>query len=306
MDYTQDIPASLATAAYSGTSFTPDERGARTRTEYAETLTTLYAELLKHATTPEKVAILDAEFATLRAGYAKRYRAFFASESRCVSVMIAGPSNFPSRRMEKRNNVAHKRLTELCEFLPRAKEAILKALHPEWRPIMAGDADATERLDAKIAKAEAEQERMKAANAAIRKHKAAGPQAQVAALVALGFSEGIAVKLLEPDFCGRIGFPNYLLTNNNANIRRMKQRAVVVSRNQATQPTEAEGANARLEDCPADNRVRLFFPSKPSAEIRTDLKRCGFRWSPTIGAWQAYRNLNTLEKARVVAGVEAA
>lgn len=96
--------------------------------------------------------------------------------------MIAGPSNFPVRMMEKRNRVVDARRTDLVEFLPRAKAAILKVLHPEWRPIMAGDGDATERLAEKIAKAEEVQSRMKAANALIRKHKKAGVAAQVAAL----------------------------------------------------------------------------------------------------------------------------
>jgi hypothetical protein len=56
--------------------------------------------------------------------------------------------------MEKRNRVAHARLNELVDFVPRAKAAILKSLHPEWRPIMSGDADAGERLADKITTAE--------------------------------------------------------------------------------------------------------------------------------------------------------
>ena len=31
-------------------------------------------------------------------------------------------------------------------------------------------------------------------------------------------------RLREPDFCGRIGYPAYLLQNNNANIRRIRGR----------------------------------------------------------------------------------
>ena len=39
-----------------------------------------------------------------------------------------------------------------------------------------------------------------------------------------------------------------------------------------------------------DNRLQLFFPGKPTAEKRAALKRCGFRWAPSVGAWQ--RQLN--------------
>ena len=45
-----------------------------------------------------------------------------------------------------------------------------------------------------------------------------------AAAVAAGYSEKVAAGLFEPDFCGRLGFPSYELTNNGANIRRIKGR----------------------------------------------------------------------------------
>jgi hypothetical protein len=31
--------------------------------------------------------------------------------------------------------------------------------------------------------------------------------------------------------------------------------------------------------------------------VRTKLRTHGFRWAPTLGAWQAYRNHNTLQLA---------
>lgn len=301
--FASDIPLNLAIAAHAGSSFVPDQRGHQVRADYAETLSKLYAELLKHAPTPDKVIILNEQFARFREGCAKRYRAYLTSQSRVMSTMIAGPSNFPFRRMEKRNRVADKRREDLVDFIPRAKDAILKALHPEWRPIMAGDDNAADRLAEKIAKAEDLQARMKAANLAIRKYRKTGNEAQIRALVDLGFTEGRAKLLLEPDFCGRIGFADFELTNNNANIRRMKERLESVAANQAKESTRKEGEHADLEDCPADNRIRLFFAGKPDEAIRTDLKRSGFRWSPTIGAWQAYRNWRTIEKAHEIAGV---
>ena len=130
------------------------------------------------------------------------------------------------------------------------------------------------------------------------------PEAQVAALVALGFPEARAALLLKPDDCGRIGFPDYALTNNNANIRRMKERLASVEKAHATPATEQQGTRARLEDCPAENRVRLFYPGKPDADIRATLKSSGFRWAPSLGCWQAYRNNRTLPMARHLAGLE--
>ena len=191
----------------------------------------------------------------------------------------------------------------LHEFRKRAIEAIKRTLHPEWRPIMAGDDNAQERLKAKIQKAEDFQVMAKKINTTIRKNAKAGKEAQEKALKLLGLKDETVSNVLKPDYAGRVGIPAYELTNNNANLRRMKQRLEVISRDQAKEATETQGSAARLEDCPAENRVRLFFPAKPSEEVRTLLKSKGFRWSPTIGAWQAYRNHWAIETAKQVAGL---
>lgn len=301
--YLSDIPQSLAQAAYSGTSFSPEKRGESTRQEYAQTMAQDYAALRELAEKNGTGELLPAEFERYREGYAKRYRAYLASSSRCVSTMIAGPSNFPAARMNKRAEVAHKRLTDFIEFRKRALDAIRKTLCPGLRPIMAGDSDAVQRLQAEIEQAETMQARMKAANLIVRKYRTTDKAAGVVALVAQGFSESSAAKLFEPDCCGRYGFPDYALTNNSANIRRMKGRLEQISRAKATRGFEAQGDNARLEDCPAENRVRLFFPGKPDEATRSRLKSAGFRWSPTIGCWQAYRHQHTYDLARQEAGV---
>ncbi len=299
-----DIPLSAAIAAHNGTSMVPERRGESEQSGYAETLRADYESLSKLANTDEKRALLDDEFATYRAGYRSKTLAWLHSRSRIVSTMIAGPSNFPVRQMEKRGNWAHNHLQELLSFRERAMEAIRKKLCPELRPIMTGDGDAVERLAAKIEKAEQLQAAMKAANKIVRsKPKNESTPAKLAKLAELGISEATAAKLFEADFCGRIGFPDYSLTNNNANIKRMRSRLVGISRAKQEPESEAEGEHAKIEDSPTDNRVRLFFPGKPDADVRGKLKSNGFRWTPSLGCWQAYRNGRTQAIAREVAGV---
>jgi hypothetical protein len=308
--FANDIPIETARAAYAGISFTPEKRAEQVREGYAAELASDFAALEKLTVgKPGMLEVLQGEFARYREGYRARYLKKLYSDSRCLSWMITGPSNFPSARNEKRNNVAHKRLTELLEFRERALAAIRKTLCPELRPIMAGDDNAQERLQAKIAAAEKLQAIMKDCNAAIRKHRKAGETAQVAALVAIFTAAGMvkhnpedrARELLKPDFCGRIGFASYELTNNNANIQRMKGRLVSIGRDQSTPASDYQGSAASVEDCPAENRVRLTFPGKPSVEIRTRLKSGGFRWTPSLGVWQAYRHQHTIELAKQIA-----
>lgn len=293
-----DIPTAVAVRAFEGTSFSPERRGESYRKDYAQTMASDYQEFKSHAEKGGTLDKLEEAFARYRAGYAGRYRAWLHSHSRCISWAITGPSNFPTRRAQKWSAAADNRMKALIDFREGVKRAIIRELRPDLRPIMAGDANAIERLAVNLARMERAQEIMKMANAAIRKHAKKGAEAQVPALVELGFSPARATDLLTPDYAGRIGFPAYELTNNNANIRRVRERLVQLEWAHAQPVRGAEGEGVRLEEDPPANRVRLFFAGKPDAATRERLKGGGFRWTPTLGAWQAYINYRTLELAR--------
>lgn len=300
MNFADDIPLSVAQAAHNGTSFVPERRAEQERNGYAQDMQNAWDHLAQFADTDDKRATLAEEFERFRAGYRKRKLAYLHSSSRIVSTMIAGPSNFPAARMNKRADIAHKRLTELLEFRERALKAIRRTLQPELRPIMSGDSNATERLQAKIAEAEALQANMKAVNDA-HKRFLKNP----ASLDSAPFSDAMKDKIraYKPAYSWEPHpFAPYELSNNNANIRRMKERLAQVSKAQETPDSAKDGANARIEDCPSENRVRLFFPGKPAVEVRDKLKKTGFRWAPSLGCWQAFRNYRSIELAKEIAG----
>jgi hypothetical protein len=303
-EYAGDIPLSLAISAYSGVSMSPDRRGQSAKSEYAQSMAEDYATLHAHAVKGGALELLPEVFDRYRARQASAYKAYLSSSSRCVSSFIAGPANFPVARMNKRNDITHKRLTEYLDGGKMALQAAIRKLRPDLRAIMTGDADAVDRLTVKIEAAERAQNQMKAANKAIRANAKQGEARQVEALMELGFSESMDVELLHPQFAYQgQGFASYALTNNNANIRRMKERLEQISKAQATEVQAVECANGvTLEDDAPANRVRLYFPGKPSEEIRAELKSSGFRWAPSVGAWQAYRNYGTLATARRMAG----
>jgi hypothetical protein len=195
-------------------------------------------------------------------------------------ILVGHHSERRHRRALERADNAMRRSIEESK---RAADLARKAEAVGTGGIATEDPEAVDKLGAEIAKLEQLQQRMTAANAAIRKHKKAGPDAQVAALVAQGFTDAQARQLLTPDFCGRIGFADYQLSNNGANIRRLKAR---VPRVQAVQAAEEKveqigAVEYREEDC----RVWLVFPGKPDEAIRAKLRGRGFKWSPTRGAW---------------------
>lgn len=298
----EDIPLALATAAHLGTSMTPDTRGAQERANYVAMLLADLANLEPLATTDDKLGLLFTEFERYRRGLRGRWLAHLQARSRCLSVLVTGPSRFPTRRNHKRNATADCRARELIDFRHSALAAIRKRLTPELQPIFSGDGDAVERLRAKLIGLERQQLRMRQVNAAIRHHKKDGQQAQVRALVELGLGEQLAVTLLEPDFLGRVGYADYELKNNGAQIRATKVRLAQVASAKAEPVSSATSADGgiQLEDCPADNRVRLFFAGKPDASTRAALKQHGFRWAPSLGCWQAYRNTRALSFAHTV------
>jgi hypothetical protein len=311
--YADDIPPQIAINAHAGTSFSPERRGASEIQGWCSDMATTYANLrAKHATTPEKVAQLDAEWERFRRGLLNRELALLRSRAGIVSTMIAGGSNFPVRRMEKRNAAARRRLEEYLQFRERALASIVRSLHPEWRPIMAGDADALERLQEKLRDLTRSQELMREGNKIIRKHAKGGTEEQVKHLVLAGFTEAKAREILEPGRFGGPGFARFSLTNNGAAIRQTQKRVQEVEAKIAHQQqleSSAEGATRtgptgiEVELAPAENRVRIRFPEKPDRATLDDLKRSGFRWAPSQNAHSAYYKRSYVQRALALAGI---
>ena len=101
----------------------------------------------------------------------------------------------------------------------------------------------------------------------------------------MGFTDEDIARLKTPDFAGRVGFPSFQLTNNNANIRRLKERLTLQQATAALDTQEKEYSFGRLRRDMAENRYMFFFAGKPDEHTRTTLKGNGFKWSPTRGAW---------------------
>lgn len=180
----------------------------------------------------------------------------------------------------------------------RADELRAKAAGVGKAGISSDDPEAVEKLREKIASAEAAQERMKQLNKIVKAALKAGVTADSTAKelapwiergaegATPGWGEGAMRKLLTPDFCGRYGFPSYSLTNNNANIRRIKQRLEQLERTRNRESKNYEFDGLRVAENIEDNRVQFLFDGKPAAEVRAILKQQGFRWAPSVGAWQ--------------------
>lgn len=188
----------------------------------------------------------------------------------------------------------------------KASEATEKANYYEQKAaraasntaISSDDPEAVTKLRENIEKAEALQEKMKAANRLLKAKN--GPKRDE--LHKLGFTDAHIDALLKPDFCGRIGFADYEITNNGANIRRMKQRMEQIATKAQDEETETIINGVKIVENVDENRCQMFFDGKPSDEIRAALKSNGFRWSPYNGCWQRQRSNGATYAAQMIAG----
>lgn len=199
----------------------------------------------------------------------------------CPSVMISGPANFPVKKKD-RQVAAWQRNHEFYQYVQGILGKIENILYGK-EIIKSDDERAVEKLEEKLEDLKSMQERMKAAIKAIRmKDTEAGNDA----LREMGFSEDGIKQLREPDFCGRIGYPSYLLTNNNANIHRIEERLKRLKSVKEKGSSEQEYETFKVVENTEVMRYQIIFDGKPDTEIRALLKSNGFKWAPSQGAWQ--------------------
>lgn len=157
--------------------------------------------------------------------------------------------------------------------------------------IFSDDPDATEKLTDKLSRLEQRQALMVSANKLVRKNDREG-------LLNAGFTDSQIEELLKPDYMGRVGFPDYAIKNNSANIRRIKDRIKELEAKKNDTTSEYDINGVKVIDNVESNRLQLYFPGKPAQNIITELKRSGFRWTPSLGCWQAYRSNNSAYAAK--------
>ena len=210
----------------------------------------------------------------------------YAITARVPSILIAGGSNFPVRQKEKQNRAAD---TNMAEW--RQIQGLLDKIRGTGRGgISADDPEAVQKLKSKLAGLEQEQERMKAVNAYYRKHKTLDGCPQLTP----DEVERRKAAMARSWRADPKPYESYLLTNNNANIRQTKKRIEELS---AKKETEFEGWSFEGGEVKMDlqaNRLQVFFHEKPDRDTCSAMRHGGFRWAPSVGAWQRQLTNNAI------------
>lgn len=217
---------------------------------------------------------------------AENMNSSFSIEARVPSILIAGGSNFPVRKKEKQNAARDRNMEEWNDI----QGLLDKIRSTGMGGISADDPQAVQKLEAKLEKLQAAQDTMKAVNAYYRKHKTLDGCPNLSA-------ESIEKMKAEMSSQWHIDdkpYPSWALSNNNAEIRRVKGRIAELSKKQETAYAGWEFDGGKVEANREDNRLQIFFEEKPDEKTRETLKENGFRWSPKAGAWQRQLNDNAI------------
>lgn len=296
-----ELNKELAMQAHCGTSFSPEVRGKAIIDGFSSHLAQIRDDLMKSAETDEDREFISAEMRILKSGYASKMNDQLSSQSRCMSTMIAGPSNFNTRRAEKANRAYENKFDATNAYLERAISSIRRRLNKRQVEAAGGEIEV---MKAELANAEKSHDIMKACNKLIRSKKLSDEERIAQMVGTLGLSEHTAQEVLTPDYMGRIGFAHYSLSNSNANIRRMRERVEEMQKKEDTPTTEREFDGGMLIDnCDAD-RIQIDFDEKPDDTMRAKLKGSGWRWAPSVMMWQRKRTNAAIRSAKEILEVD--
>lgn len=166
--------------------------------------------------------------------------------------------------------------------------------------ISSDDPDAVEKLKKKLENLEESQEAMKLVNSYFR---------EKGTLDGCPFLTTEQVQRLKSDMesgwhYGKSPYLPWQLSNNGAEIRRVKQRIEELERKAETVYAGWEFDGGYAEPCKEDNRLRIYFDEKPDEAVRLELKSNGFKWSPKAGAWQRQLTANAFHAADRIACIQ--
>lgn len=162
--------------------------------------------------------------------------------------------------------------------------------------ISSDDPQAVEKLQEKLAACENKQKSMKEINKYYRKHGTCVGYPDMAESTARKLDENVQ----QAYSWDKQPFPSYAITNNGAEIRRLKKRIEQLSQDRETGFVGWDFPGGTVEINEDINRLQIIFDEKPDEKQRAVLKSNGFHWSPTEGAWQRQLNRNSVYAASYI------
>lgn len=292
-----DIDLEKARRAHYWTSFDPDRAARVEVNDYLVGMIDAFKKINKPATQEQK-DIIKGEFEKFKAKYLGKFNELLSAKSQTASTAVAGPANFNTARNNKKNATVDRRYEELQQIKAKFIQYTNKRLKGAVVEEAGGELNL---LKKKLENAEKAQNQMKIVNK-IMKSKGFDDlttEQKRDKLKESGFSDTVLDEILKPDVLNRTGFKGFELTNNLANIKRMRERVAILEKKESESGTETNKKfdGGELVINKDIDRIQFLFDDKPSQEIIQSLKKNGWRWSPSNKAWQRQATPNAMSSA---------
>jgi hypothetical protein len=286
-----------ARAAHNGTSFSPEKRGDQMIAEWSPILDEDLKALAALGVSAEG---LD----NYQQGFERLFSNWLGAKSRCISTMITGPANFPTRRAQKYNNWADGAFKKLQEYREKRRAGYERA---NRKAAIAEAGGPLEMAKTKLVELQQLQVYMKAVNAAHKKYLK--DSASLDKNTELSEKAKTTIRTYVPQYSWEPHpFPPYALTNNNACIKNTELRIKDLEGREklaekvAERDLTFEGGYVIVAS--EDDRLRIFHHEKPAPEKIQLLKKNGFKWSPFNKCWQRQITINAKHALRAITGID--
>lgn len=284
----------LAVRAFSGTSFSPEERAAQYIRDYE---TDLMNDLTK---------IPEDEQSRYIDKYTDWVRTLFEKHSRCLSAMIAGPSNFPSRRAEKANNSYDNAVKEFNEW----REKVLKAIARRIEDAKPAEQKAAEEWNCLKRSIFSSASTIKGINEGTKRgcNKALFVSSIYGKVETYAKRGDVEIVEKATEYIRELNEQTSVITERHKFFKLLDVAKAVKEAQEVK--ANREDAELSFEDGIVvknyrEDRLQIIFNAKPASDVISNLKHNGFRWSPRFGAWQRQLTLNAYDAAARVIPVKA-
>ena len=228
---------------------------------------------------------IDQLFDTYARKLAENMNKSFEIDARMPSYLITGGGNFNVGKKQKQNAARDKNMEEWNQI-----QGLLDKIRGTGTGgISADDDQAVAKLEAKLKSLMEYQQLMKDVNAYFRKHGTLDGFEGLSEIA----REQLKRNMDSPWHLEKSKpFQSYQLDNNNAEIRRIKERIEALNKHETQEYPEWEFDGGYVKSNKEINRIQIFFDGKPAEDVRDQMKANAFKWSPKEGAWQRQLNDN--------------
>lgn len=227
----------------------------------------------------ERIAAKKERFAELAAKNREKSNNLYAENKAVLGCMNGTPilvGHHSEKRHRRELEKIDNRFRKSIECDDKAKYYEQKAQNIGQHGIASDDPEALAKLKAQLKSLEENHEFMKRANASFRK-------GGWNAITGLKEEQKSEIKHYMTYGNSRVPFPSYSLSNNKANINRLKKRIEELKKLDTIKDESYEDENFSYY-C-EDGRFCFSFPGIPDEETRKLLKSKAFKWSRYRKAW---------------------